>query len=321
MDKSRLQLTLKLLISAAVLIALSYIVDWREFARIASSARPDFLLIATALLFIQNFMIALRWQTLLATIGIPVTFFQALRSYLKGHFLAHFVPASVTADIVKAVDLNLSRAQGSASRGVEVASSILIERGFGAITVGIAVVIGLSVSPMVGRHAGTGQLLMLAAVGIIVCCVIVLFADRLLGLFPQRLLQRIPLLHKVVYRARTSIAQYRSRPYVLMYAMFLSFAIQAMRILPVYFVALAIGAGNEFFPYLIAVPIIMLINSVPVIGSRIGTEQGLFVLLLGTAGVNAEAALVIALVSLALGVIVALPGGYWWMKKQELRSA
>jgi glycosyltransferase 2 family protein len=315
------QSVIKVGLSAAILAVLAYIIDWQEFARIALSARPELLALATVLMFIENLMVAARWKILLGPVGIPVTFMQAMRSYFKGHFVAYFVPASVTADVVKAVDLNMSRSAGSASQGVEVVSSIFVERGFGAITVGIAVVLGLTISPLVGQHADMGQVLLMAAVALVACCVLALFADKFLALVPVFVLQKLPRVHSLVDRARDSFVAYRSQPGILMGVMLFSFAIQAMRIVPVFIIAVAIGAGAVFFPYLIAVPIIYMINTVPVIGSRIGTEQGMFVLLLGLAGVDAESALIVALVSLVLGVVVSLPGGYWLIKGRELRSS
>jgi glycosyltransferase 2 family protein len=315
------QTVIKVGLSAAILAVLAFIIDWPEFARIASSARPELLLLATVLLFIENLMVAARWKILLRPVGIHVTFMQTVRSYFKGHFVAYFVPASVTADVVKGVDLNMSRSAGSASKGVEVVSSIFVERGFGAITVGIAVVLGLSISPLVGQHADMGQVLLLAAVALVACCVLALFADKFLALVPGFLLSKSPRVQALVDRARDSFVAYRSKPGILVGVMLFSFAIQAMRIVPVFIIAVAIGAGAVFFPYLIAVPIIYMINTLPVIGSRIGTEQGMFVLLLGLAGVDAESALIVALVSLVLGVVVSLPGGYWLIKGRQSRSS
>jgi glycosyltransferase 2 family protein len=315
------QAIIKVGLSVTILVLLAYIIDWPEFARIALSARPDLLLLATVLMFIENLMVAARWKILLGPVGMPVTFMQTMRSYFKGHFVAYFVPASVTADVVKAVDLNMSRSEGSASKGVEVVSSIFVERGFGAITVGIAVFLGLSISPLVGQHAGLGQILLLAAAALIACCILALFADKFLGLVPRFLLDKMPRVDALVDRARDSFVAYRRNPGILMGVMLLSFAIQAMRVVPVFIIAVAIGAGAVFFPYLIAVPIIYMINTVPVIGSRIGTEQGMFVLLLGLAGVDAESALIVALVSLVLGVVVSLPGGYWLVKGRKSRSS
>ena len=285
---------LKVALSGTILGLLAYIIDWRDFGRIALSARPDLLVLATVLMFIENLMVAARWKILLGPVGISVTFMQTMRSYFKGHFVAYFVPASVTADVVKAVDLNMSRSQGAASKGVEVVSSIFVERGFGAITVGIAVFLGLTISPLVGQHADMGQMLLLAAVALIGCCILALFADKFLALVPAFVLDKLPRVHALVDRARDSFVAYRSKPGILMGVMLLSFMIQAMRVIPVFIIAVAIGAGTVFFPYLIAVPIIYMINTVPIIGSRIGTEQGMFVLLLGLAGVDAESALVVA---------------------------
>ena len=103
--------------------------------------------------------------------------------------------------------------------------------------------------------------------------------------------------------------------------MLLSVIIQALRIVPVFIIALAIGVGDRFFPFLIAVPVIFLVNMVPVVGSRLGTEQGMFVLLLGLAGIKPESALVIALISLVIGIVVSLPGAWWLIASVASRRA
>jgi glycosyltransferase 2 family protein len=305
--------TAKLLFSAAVLILLAFIVDWAEFATVARSARLEILLLAAGILVLGNVLIAWRWKVLLEPVGIHTTLGQALRSYLKGHFLSFFVPSGMTADVVKALDMNLARTAGRRKKVMELASSIFIERGFGAITVGMAVALGLMVSPLVGEYAGAQQLMAVAAGLIIFCCMFALYADKLLVLVPSAWIRRWPRLGSLVTRARDSFAAYRSVPGTLLRVMLLSVAIQGMRIIPVYVIAVSIGLGGDFFPFLIAVPLIFLSNMIPVVGSRIGTEQGLFVLLLGLAGVPPEAALTIALLSLVLGILTSLPGGYWLM--------
>jgi glycosyltransferase 2 family protein len=301
----------RLLIAVAVLSLLARIVDWHEFARIASGARPELLVLATAMMAVEILMVSARWKMLLSPVGVHVSFMQALRSYMKGHMVGYFVPASVAADVVKAVDVNMARERGSASKGVEVVSSIFIERGFGAITVAVAVLLGLAISPLAGQNADLGRLLTLAALAVIVCCIAALFADKFLGLVPVGLLRRMPRVHSMVDRAQDSMVAYRRKPLVLAGLMLFSFAIQAMRVVPVYMLAVAIGAGDAFFAYLIAVPVIFMVNTIPVVGSRIGTEQGLFVLFLGFAGVHPESALVVALLKLVLGILVSLPGAYW----------
>lgn len=301
----------KLCFSAAVLLLLAVIVDWAEFSRVASSARFEVLLLAAALLVVGNVIIAWRWKVLLEPVGIQTSLRQALQSYLKGHFLSFFVPSGVTADIVKAVDMNNAPTAGRRKKGMELASSIFVERGFGAITVGMAVALGLVLSPLVGRNAELHHLMVLAAGLIVLCCVLALYTDKFLLFIPRSWTHRWPRLATLASRAQDSFAAYRSVPETLALVMLQSVIIQVMRIIPVYVIAVAIGFNGDFFPFVIAVPLIFLSNMIPVFGSRIGTEQGLFVLLLGLAGVKPEMALAIALISLVLGVLTALPGGYW----------
>lgn len=305
---------LRLLFAAAVIGLLVGIVDWPKFIRYASAARPGLLVLATGLMFVEFLMTAIRWKVLLEAVGVHVSFMQSLRSYLKGHIVGYFVPASVAADVVKAVDINMARRENSASQAVEVVSSIFIERVFSVVTVAVAVLLGLALSPLTEQSEQTEALITLAAALMLCCCIVALYADKSLALIPEHWLRRLPRIHALADRARNSMVAYRQRPRMLAEMLLLSFAIQAIRIVPVYMLAVAIGAGDAMYAYLIAVPVIFMVNTIPVIGSRLGTEQGLFVLFLGLAGVDPEAALVVAVLKLVLGLTAALPGAYWLLE-------
>jgi uncharacterized protein (TIRG00374 family) len=309
------------LVAALSIALIAYIVDWPEVGRVAAAARLEILAVAAGLLVLGNLSIAWRWQVLLVPVGIHTTILQSFRSYLKGLFVGYFVPSGVTADLVKAIDMNSANTGGRTRKGMELASSIFIERVFGAITVAMAVVLGLMISPLVGEHADMQHVMLFSSAALVTCCILALFADKFLALVPRSVLLRLPKLHALVTRAKVSFVAYRSDPVRLVWVMLLSVVIQALRIIPVYVISIAIGVGGEFFPYLMAVPVIFLLNMVPVLGSRIGTEQGMFVLFLGLAGVNPESALVIALLSLAIGILVASPGGYWLIKGRQVADA
>lgn len=310
---------LRLLIALIILYLIFGLIDWPKFFRYAAAARPDILLLATVLMFVEFLITAVRWKALLEAVGVHVSLMQSLRSYLKGHVVGYIVPASVAADVVKAVDINMARRENTASQGVEVVSSIFIERAFSAVTVAVAVLLGLAISPLIGDESGVEGLITLAAVVILGCCVAAFFADKFLVLLPEQWLTRFPHLHDIVNRAKDSLAIYRERHMLLAGVMLLSFVLQVIRILPVYMLAVAIGASGMFYAYLIAVPVIFMVNSIPIIGSRIGTEQGLFVLFLGLAGIDPEAALVVAVLKLVLGLTAALPGAYWLIARGRTR--
>jgi uncharacterized protein (TIRG00374 family) len=311
---------LRLLIALVILALIGGVIDWPKFFQYAAGARPEILLLATALMFVEFLITAVRWKALLEAVGVHVSVMQSLRSYLKGHVVGYFVPASVAADVVKAVDINMARRENTASQGVEVVSSIFIERAFSAVTVAVAVLLGLAISPLIGDEAGVGGLITLAALVILCSCVAAFFADKFLLLLPKRWLARFPHLHGIVNRAKDSLATYRERHMLLAWVMLLSFVLQVIRIVPVYMLAVAIGASGMFYAYLIAVPVIFMVNSIPVIGSRIGTEQGLFVVFLGLAGIDPAAALVIAVLKLVLGLTAALPGAYWLIEGGRAQS-
>jgi glycosyltransferase 2 family protein len=172
---------LRLLVAAAVIGLLVGIVDWSKFIRYASAANPGLLVLAAGLMFVEFLMTAIRWKVLLEAVGVHVSFMQSLRSYLKGHIVGYFVPASVAADVVKAVDINMARREDSASQGVEVVSSIFIERLFSVVTVAVAVLLGLAISPLTEQSEQTEALITLAAAMMLCCCLAALYADKFLA--------------------------------------------------------------------------------------------------------------------------------------------
>lgn len=310
---------LKVAVSAGVLAWLAFYIDWARFAAVMGSARLDLLVLALAVQVGANLAVTWRWQLLLVPVGIRIRYLQALQSYLKGFFAAFFIPSGLTGDLVKALDLHDAQKHDPNQRGVELVSSIFIERAFGAITVGIAVVLGLTLSPLVGADERFQSIMLAAALAVVLGSMGALFSDKLLVFIPSGMTQRFPRLDSFISRVRTSLQTYQARPGLLAATLLLSVMIQILRVTAVFVIALALGADSNFVPYLIAVPVIFLSNMVPILGSRIGSEQGLFVLFLGLAGVMPEIAMAIALLSLLLGVISSLPGGYWLLRGRSAR--
>jgi len=112
----------------------------------------------------------------------------------------------------------------------------------------------------------------------------------------------------ILERVGTSLRQYATTPRVMIYASALSLLLQGIRVLTVYLLFQALGGGVSFAICLMVVPAVFASDMIPGVGSRLGTEQGVFVVLFGFFGVTPELAFGVSLVNVAIGALVNLPG-------------
>jgi len=295
-----------------ILGLLIYLLDLESL--LALVANSDWILLGTAalLLFLENVIVALRWKTLLVPLEIEETTGSLLRIYLAGHLLSYFIPTSVVTDVYRAFTF---RHRG---RAVEVASSLVVERFLGAASVLVAMVMGGFLVAAEAQHLQiarpVGIFTAIFAAGCLVMVLAVGASDTLLRLMPARW----PRIASIAERLAEGLRQYATAPRALMVGGGLSLLIQAIRVLTVFTLFRAFGTDVGLGSCLLIVPMAYLTNMVPGIGSRLGTEQGVFVVLFGLLGIAPEPAFAVSIANVGLGALVALPGGLEFLRQREL---
>lgn len=253
-----------------------------------------------------DLLVTHKWRRLLQGLALDVRFLELFRIYLKGRFLGLFIPSSVAIDLYKGGAL-----RRDVGTGQVIASSIILERLLGLVSIATISVIALGAMP--SALLGASALSWVGAGVLATCAGLMLFlhADRLaLGVLPH-LPARWGRLGTFLHELASSFSAYRGHTRLLAETFLLSLVIQVVRGAGVWVLARAVDDPTPYVYFLLLVPYVYLVNLLPVASSRVGLEQGVFVALFGALGMRPETALAISLLSVACDFVTALPGDLW----------
>jgi hypothetical protein len=296
----------RIALAALVFVGLAFVVDLRELLRLAASAAPVWLVASVLAFTVDQALSTFKWRLLLEGLGLRLPFLPLYKTTTKAFFVSFFVPSALTADVYKGVAL--ARTHGSAK---SVTSSIVLERLLGIasiVTVGV-----MALGSLPARMWGVDSATTLAVGGVALVLGLALFlqADRVWARVAPLLPSPLQRVAPHVTDLAAAFSAYRSQRALLAVSFFLSVAIQFSRCTATWMVARALNDPTPFWAFLFLVPCLYMVNMLPFATSRLGLEQGAFVVLFGAVGMPAEVALTVSLLSVLTSLVVALPGGVW----------
>lgn len=291
---------LKIAFSVCLLLFLYSRADWSSFGEIFSRARPAFLLPIFALCFLNTLMSAFKWEMLLKADGIDVGLWRLTRSYLIGTFFNLFLPSSIGGDAYRIYDVSKR-----SSRAAEGFASVFADRFTGFLAIAAW---GLVFSLLGIRRLQEPRIILIPAAvfAMMVAMVWLLLQQRLL-LWGLRLfhMDRIPKLQDFVRKFLNSIATYRNNKALLVKTLSISLAFQFLVIVIVWMMGLTLGFSTGILPFAIFIPLITLIEALPISIYGIGVRDGAYVFFFTQVGVAREAALSLAMLYLAINFVYA----------------
>jgi uncharacterized protein (TIRG00374 family) len=304
-------LAVKLALAAAVLAWLASRIDLARFVDSIRGAAPLLLAAAVACVVADDLLVTHKWRRLLQGLGLEIGFFRLFRVYLKGRFLGYFIPSSVATDLYKGAVLTRDLGTGKA-----VASSIILERLLGLVSIATISAVALGALPAtilgVSAAASVAAAVLATAGGLAVF----LHADRLAVWTLPHLPRRAKAVGGFLHELAAAFSAYRGQVRLLAETFLLSLAIQVVRSAGVWVLARSIDDATPYVYFLLLVPYVFLVNLLPVASSRVGLEQGVFVVLFSALGMRPETALAISLLSVATSFVAALPGGFWLLEER-----
>ncbi len=295
---------LKAAVAVALAAALATRIPWGEVAgavrRISAGAVAQLLGLAVAMTVVS----CLKWQLLLRARGTRVGLGRLVRLYTVGYFFNYFLPGSMGGDVVRSYALGRSIRSQADSFG-----TVFLERftGFFAM-IGLALA-AAAARPSVARTPHMGGFLAAMALVFAGMALFLWLAPLQRGLL--RLLDRFPDagLWRKLRRFLEVVFHFRKRPGPLAVALLLSVAFHALTVVNTAVACRAIAAPARFLDLAVAVPMVLLVSSVPISLNAIGLMEGAFVFFLGRAGVGPAEAMTVALIMRAKNVLMALVGG------------
>jgi len=309
-------ITVKILISAALLYVLFSRVNIEEFVRVLSGAKWPYVAMA-ALIFVGTQLAAtFRWRTILKKDAeLPATTVASI--YWIGLFFNSFLPTLVGGDVIKGYYLYKKIKRG----GVAVAS-IFMDRYSGYAALMLITAVALISGGGLLSEGGVGFVMpaLWAVVAAFVAISAFMWSETLhgwaIGIFKKIRLFRVNELIDSIYG---SFIAYKGRSDVLIKAFFLALVVQGGMILGYFVLAkgLNIDAGLGYF--FLFVPAAITVSMAPVTFSGLGVREGAFVFLFTKAALTTEAeALGLSLLWFFITVVVSLPGAVSYFRAGAL---
>lgn len=297
----------KVLVSAGLLAVLLARADLAAIAAHVQRIRPMWMLTALAVYGVMIWISAWRWRLLLAAQSVSVPLTRLSESFLVATFFNNFLPSNIGGDVVRIADT----APLTTSKTIAT-TVVLVDRILGLVAlvavagVGLLIGAGTGLVLPLGTGAGYGMIL----VGVLVLPIAVLVVP---GLLPALCapLGRLgsTWVDERLRRLSRTIGAIRACPGTLGRAFGGALLVQAS--LVIFYLCTARGLAIPL-PWLlvaVVVPVSLIAQMLPISINGLGVREVVFVVLFGRAGVAADSALALSLVSAGLILVFSSSGG------------
>jgi uncharacterized protein (TIRG00374 family) len=295
---------LRAIITIALLYAVYHREDPRQVLAIFSDIRPGPLLLLFVMYFINTMISAWKWKLFLQADAIHVSLPRLIRSYLVGSFLNLFLPSSIGGDAYRVYDV-----ARQSRRTAHSFASVLADRISGFIAL---VVLGLSAGVIGFKQIPDHQIIWIPLVAMVTLSlgtVLIFQQTIILKLLNLPLLNRLHAIHRLTSKVFSSVNQYRAAPFLFARVMALSFMFQINAIFCIYMLSRGLGLDIDLLYFCIFVPIISLIEALPISIFGLGIRDASYVFFFGSVGVDPLAAKSMALAYVLVTVVYSATGG------------
>jgi uncharacterized membrane protein YbhN (UPF0104 family) len=288
-------------------LATAYIlwrIDLGRTGHVLAHASVGWWLLSCAIWVGSVWPLAWRWLKLLASNGVHERLGWLVRTIFVSYAAAQVLPTSLGGDASRIYE---TARRHPGARG-PVAGTVLLERALGGAATLVLGAAGFALA--VGRYSVGGYIWVeLAFVVVTAAGAFVLFSTRLHPVLRslRPLLRRLrvePLLREVYL----ALHAYRTRLRLLGWALALTLAVQAARVLAIWCAGKAVGVDLSPRPYYVMGPLLFLVMLVPFTVNGLAVRESFFVSFLGALGVSADRAFSAGFLFFVVTVAVALPG-------------
>ncbi len=300
---------LKVIVSLLLLAWLVTAIDWRHCLQIAAGADLIMMVLAVLLLTLERVLSVVKWRLFLTVKGSAISFWRLFIINYVGGFWGLVLPSSVSADIVRG--FYLSRVTADLKLTV---TSMAADRFISGVSLVFLACLG-------GWYAGARpglqylRLVILVVAVLAFSAVFLLFHSGFLRWLDRRIIRNLGD-WRILQIARKWIAsclEYRQYPLLLVKGFLLSLAVQVVRVLVFYVVALGFDLHAPLIYYVIFIPLIMVLIMLPVSFNGIGVREVSFVSFFALAGMPQSGAFVVSFAVSVLTTLTTAVGGLIYM--------
>lgn len=309
-------LTVRILISLAILAYLGFKVDWATLWQHVLGMDRLWLAGAFACFGPMLGLCAWRWQILLRVQGIFIPWWQSLQLGLVGHFFNSFLLGITGGDVVKIYYATLAAPEKKAAAGL----SVIVDRLYGLVVLlVIATILCIAQFQFLTARADTS-----AAVYLTLTIAAATFA---IGLLSFRLAaisdavrtrgwwEKMPM-HQMFDHLIEAYERYGSAWKENVAAFCISVCNHSLGMLLAYCIVRALHLDVPFWPFVSILPILSLLIALPISVGGLGVREGLSVILFSLMGLSKEHAVTFALTFFAVNLAWSLVGSVFYMRYQ-----
>ncbi len=288
-------------LSAGLLVFLFRKIDLAKMGELCKTADYGYLALAGLVFFVIHAVIFLRWIIFIRALDLQLPFKETVSFFFIGLFFNLFLPSSTGGDLVKAFGL----CQYTKEKG-KVVASIVLDRlsGFAAIVL-VAMVAYILGFQLIRDWSLLISIFILA--GVVALILAVLLNERIYS-FGCNFFNGFPKFKEALMHLHYQVAMLKKKKYAFYQAVGLSVVTQTLLSLTFYFAALGLHAQTRFVYFLIFVPLLCVISSLPSIGG-LGVRDAGAAYLFGKVGMGTATAVSVSLFNFFLMIAVGLIGG------------
>jgi len=267
------------------------------------------------LLFFNTVISAFKWKLFLKADDVNLSLWELTISYLSGTFCNLFLPSNIGGDSYRIYDIAQQSKDGARS-----AASVLGDRlsGFVALVI-LSFMSSLVVSVVLGsfRFLIIPSILFLSFFSILL---ILVQQDIVRKIMNVLRLNQIGFLNRLIDKILASFGRYGSNRVLLVRVMALSFMFQFSAIVAVYLMGRALGTDTPLYYYGAFVPVIMLMEALPISIYGIGVRDYGYVYFFTQVGMGDVQSRTLALFFMAATICYSLIGGLFFLYKMWVRK-
>lgn len=295
---------------ALVVLLFTYVVDAREVVRILQRFDATYLLLAIVVVTLDRILMTFKWTLLLRAQGYRLPLLQGVTIYCTSMVWGMALPTTVGADAIRAVMVT--------KRGfnaTDVVTSIVIERMVGFVLALALGLVSLAILRTIGvldaRFDGAlwiGIAMLVGVTALLIAALNEKLVGKVVAQLPQAVrdskvmhyLDRFAIAYRSLGGARSTIAQFSA----------LTVLEQVFAVVFPWTLALGLGVPVNLLLLLGVLPISTLLSRLPISFDGLGVFEAVFVGLMVLAGIDAAAALAIAISGRIIQLFAFLP---WWV--------
>lgn len=280
-------------------------IDTQKTVQVLKNADPLFIVLTIIVFFINNCLLVWRWLVFIGALDLKVKPSEAVRYYLIGLFGNLFLPSAVGGDIIKAVGLCKNSDQKP-----RVVASILLDRLSGFAGLVLLAVFTYCAGYGLINDPGLIKFIVILAIGPVTMAFI-LFNEKIFP-FGCRVFGFWPKLKDALITMHDDIQLLKGRKKDGFFAIFLSVLGQSVFSICFFLIAKALHQDVSFIYFLIFVPMICVLSSLPSIGG-LGVREVGAVYLFSRIGIDEGVSVSISLMVFLLMVLIGLIGGLYYV--------